>query len=98
VQEFQVYILCYQGLILNFIRVKTGLKASLVTGNLVTGSQLVELQYFDVAKAEDEVTGHFHGYAVIPVVPNRFSRIGIEVSELVDKLNNLPVESVANST
>ena len=76
----------------------TGLKASLVTGNLLTGSQLVELQYFDVAKADSNTAAQFHGYAVIPVVPNQFSRIGIEVGELVNKLNNLPLESVATST
>lgn len=78
--------------------VKVGLKASLVTGNLVTGSQLIELQYFDIVGSENESVGHFQQYAVIPVVPNRFSRIGIEVVELVDKLNNLPVDSLATST
>lgn len=77
---------------------KTGLKASLVTGNLVTGSQLVELQYFNMSTSESDPVGRFHEYSVIPVVPNRFSRIGLELGELVNKINNLPLESVTSST
>jgi paraquat-inducible protein B len=78
--------------------VKAGLKASLVTGNLVTGSQLVELQYSDEVKPNTEVVSHFHEYSVIPVAPNQFSEIGNEVGELLNKLNKLPLESVAVST
>jgi paraquat-inducible protein B len=76
--------------------VENGLKASLITGNLVTGSQLVELEYFD-QKAAASLT-RFHQYSVIPLVPNKFSRVGIEIGELVNKLNNLPIGSVASET
>lgn len=74
--------------------VEKGLKASLITGNLVTGSQLVELEYFDQKEAASLT--QFHQYSVIPLVPNKFSRVGIEIGELVNKLNNLPIGSVAS--
>ena len=73
-----------------------GLKASLVTGNIVTGSQLVELAYFEPDKSM-QLT-YFHQYPVIPLVPNKLSRVGVEIGELVNKLNSLPYESVASET
>jgi len=73
-----------------------GLKASLITGNLVTGSQLVQLEYFEQDKAAS--LSRFNQYPVIPLVPNKFSRVGVEIGELVNKLNNLPIGSVANET
>jgi paraquat-inducible protein B len=76
--------------------VEKGLKASLITGNLVTGSQLVELAYFDLDEAAS--LSRFQQYSVIPLVPNKFSRVGIEIGELVNKLNNLPIGSVASET
>jgi paraquat-inducible protein B len=76
--------------------VEKGLKASLITGNLVTGSQLVELAYFDQGTAVSVTS--FQQYPVIPLVPNKFSRIGLELGELVNKLNSLPLESVASET
>lgn len=77
--------------------IEKGLKASLVTANLLTGSQLVELQYYD-AEADNKVLKPFRSYPVIPVVANKFLSIGIEVGELVNKLNSLPLESVADNT
>lgn len=71
--------------------VAKGLKASLITGNLVTGSQLVELSY--LAEDGSELT-QFNQYPVIPLIPNQFARVGVQVGELVNKLNNLPVETV----
>lgn len=70
-----------------------GLRASLKTGNLITGNQLVELQYSDNAPTHTHTT--FNGYPVIPIVPNNFSRISTELGELLNKLNNLPIGSVA---
>ncbi len=73
-----------------------GLKASLVTGNLVTGSQLIELAYFEPDTAVPLT--YFHQYPVIPLMPNKLSRVGVQIGELVNKLNNLPYESVASET
>lgn len=73
-----------------------GLRATLKTGNLVTGSQLVELQYYDDLQVIDQI--RFNQHDVIPVIANNFSQIGYEISELVGKLNNLPIESVGQNT
>jgi len=58
----------------------------------------VELQYSDEIDSTTEVVSHFYEYSVIPVAPNQFSQIGNEVGELLNKLNQLPLESVAVST
>ncbi len=74
--------------------VAEGLKASLATGNFITGSQLIELAYHSQAKSAS--LAKFQQYSAIPLVPNKYSRIEIKISALLNKLNKLPVNSVAS--
>ena len=73
---------------------KKGLRGSLVTGNILTGSKYIELQY-------DENIIHslqsFSGYPVIPTLESQFEQIISKISTLMDNLNSLPLASVVNS-
>lgn len=67
-----------------------GLRAALETGNLLTGSLFVDLDFFDT-EAERGV-GEFDGYPTVPAVSTGLGRLEQELSQLMTKLNNLPLE------
>ncbi len=67
-----------------------GLRASLETGNLLTGKQLISLNYFpDEEPAE---LGEFEQYSVIPTIETGVARLEQQVSAFLEKLNSLPLE------
>jgi len=67
-----------------------GMRATLETGNLLTGKQLISIDYFpDKGAAELE---QFDQYAVIPTVETGVARLQEQVSAFLDKLNALPLE------
>ncbi|MBL4782351.1 MAG: intermembrane transport protein PqiB [Porticoccaceae bacterium] len=68
-----------------------GLRASLQTGNLLTGKQLINLDYYpDEAPTE---LGKFEQYGVIPSIETGVARLEHQVSRFLDKLNALPLEA-----
>ncbi len=72
-----------------------GLRASLQTGNLLTGKLYVSLDYYeDAATVEPE---QFEGYAVIPSIPSGLGRLEQQVAALLDKFNALPLEETVTS-
>ncbi len=72
------------------IGITNGLRATLETGNLLTGKQLVSLNYFpDEALAS---LGEFNEYKVIPTVTTGVDRLEHQVSRFLEKLNALPLE------
>ncbi|MGL4473029.1 MAG: intermembrane transport protein PqiB [Shewanella sp.] len=75
--------------------VKSGLRASLKTGNVLTGSLFVDLQHFDLPKLKEIAS--YKGYAVIPTVKNEFSQITDKFGQLVDKINRLPINDMATN-
>jgi paraquat-inducible protein B len=76
-------------------RVRDGLRATLSTGNLLTGSLYVSLDmYPDEAPAE---LGSFAGRSTIPTTSSGLESIQQQVAALLDKLNALPLEDVAAS-
>lgn len=75
--------------------VKSGLRASLKTGNLLTGSLFVELQHYDMPAIDHIET--YEGYAVIPTVKDEFSQIAGKLGQFVDKLNQLPLDEIAGN-
>ena len=75
--------------------VKNGLRASLASGNLLTGSLIVALD--DYKDAEPMEIGAFAGYPTIPTTVTGLASLEIRVADLLDKLNALPLENVANS-
>ncbi|WNN49829.1 intermembrane transport protein PqiB [Siccibacter colletis] len=79
---------------------KQGLRASLKTGNLVTGALYVDLDFYPNAKSKDErIT--FNGYKVIPTESSGLAQIQQRLMDTLDKINNLPlnpmIEQATNS-
>ncbi len=70
---------------------KRGLRASLKLANLLTGSLFIDLDFYPRAsawKGEQKVAGYF----VLPTVSDGFSQIQQKLVQLLDKLNELPME------
>jgi paraquat-inducible protein B len=76
------------------IGITNGLRATLDTGNLLTGKQLVSLNYFP----DEEVAslGEFNEYKVIPTVATGVDRLEHQVSSFLEKLNSLPLEQTVS--
>jgi paraquat-inducible protein B len=77
--------------------VTNGLRASLSSGNLLTGSLYVALDFFaDAAPTELTV---INGQTVFPTVNSGFAQIEQQVSQVLRKLQALPLEnSLASAT
>ncbi|WP_286297584.1 intermembrane transport protein PqiB [Vibrio apostichopi] len=72
-----------------------GLRATLKTGNLLTGALFVDINFY-----EDEdpyEPREFDGYPVFPVVPGGFTEIQKQITDFLTKINELPLDAtVAN--
>ncbi|BDX05946.1 intermembrane transport protein PqiB [Planctobacterium marinum] len=68
--------------------VKNGLRATLETGNLITGGQYVDLQNYkdlEPAKLQQNL-----GHPTIPTISNEFAQLTQKVSSILKKINELP--------
>ena len=78
--------------------IKNGFRASLKTGNLLTGSLFIEFQHHPEL-ADDSARPveleKFAGYDIIPSVPDEFSQLTAKASRFVDGLNELPLTEVS---
>ena len=72
-----------------------GLRATLRTGNLLTGAQIVDLEFFDDVPAAE--LGEFEGYPTIPSIATGIGQLEHRISALLDKLNRLPLGETVNS-
>ncbi len=72
-----------------------GLRASLSTGNLLTGALYVNLEYYENLPSEE--MGEYNGFPVIPATAGGFARIGQQVSELLDKVNGLALDETVDN-
>ncbi|MFY0990206.1 intermembrane transport protein PqiB [Halomonas sp. C05BenzN] len=68
-----------------------GLRASLKSGNLLTGAMFVDLN-FHRDLADDVTVETFAERRVFPTTPGGFARIEAQVTDLLDKLNGLDIE------
>jgi paraquat-inducible protein B len=75
--------------------VKNGMRATLSTGNLLTGSLYVSLDFYEDVDASE--LGTFAGRPSIPTIASGLGGIQQKVTSLLDKLNELPLEDVALS-
>ena len=75
------------------IWLKKGFRASLKTGNLLTGAQFVGLQFYDDQEPVEQEK--FLNYEVIPTVSDEFTQITQKVAAIVDRINKLPIEGFA---
>ncbi|MCB1729728.1 MAG: intermembrane transport protein PqiB [Halieaceae bacterium] len=74
---------------------RTGLRASLQTGSLLTGKMYVSLDFYP--DMEPVAAEEFEGYAVIPTIPSGLGRIEQQVASLLDKFNALPLEDTVGN-
>jgi paraquat-inducible protein B len=77
------------------VAVENGLRATLESGNLLTGAMFIELDFYDVEDGAQQ--GDFIGYPTIPATSAGLAHIQVQISQLLDKLNQLPVENVLAS-
>ncbi len=80
--------------------IENGLRTRLETGSLITGTKyiaLVQQEYFlggtSKTLEEDAITG----YMIVPSTPQSFDEIASGVSNLIAKVNRLPLEDIANN-
>ena len=72
-----------------------GMRASLVTGNMLTGALFVDLGFVD--KPKPYTPQQYDGKPVFPSQPGGFSQITGKVSTLLDNLNALKLDPVVNN-
>ena len=76
--------------------VERGLRAQLRTGSLLTGQIYVALDLFPDAKPAKLVRGGRYGYTEFPTTPTPFEEIGSKVTQLVAKIDKIPIEQIGN--
>lgn len=70
--------------------VSSGLRATLSVGNFLTGSQLVNIDYF--SDEEPAELGTFEQYVTIPTIETGVGRLESQIRNFMDRLNALPLE------
>jgi paraquat-inducible protein B len=76
--------------------VKGGMRASLSTGNLLTGGLYVSLDYFPNAEPAEQ--GIYAGRTTIPTISSGLEGIAQKLTMFLDKLNKLPLEDTVEET
>jgi len=74
--------------------VKNGMRASLATGNLLTGGLYVSLDYFPNAEPTEQ--GIYAGRTTIPTISSGLEGIAQKLTMFLDKLNDLPLEDAVD--
>ncbi len=73
---------------------KKGFRAQLKTGNLLTGSQIIIMDFFpDAPPADLTYEGN---YPVFPTVPTPMEEISTKFMRILEKIDNLPLEEIGN--
>ncbi|KYN88626.1 paraquat-inducible protein B [Vibrio cidicii] len=67
-----------------------GLRASLKSGNLVTGALYIDMDYFSDEPTEQ--IARFDGYPVFPTKQGGFAEVQKQVTDLLRKVNQLPMD------
>lgn len=86
---------------LEFIRKQTtlwierGLRATLKTGNLLTGALFVDLQHYADAPAFEAKS--LRGYEVIPTITGEFSEITAKVTAILDNINEIKLKDISDN-
>lgn len=69
--------------------ISNGLRASLKSGNIVTGAVYIELDFYTKAPSAQLVQSSV--YPVLPSVSSGFTALSEQVTDLLNKLNDLPL-------
>jgi len=76
--------------------VRDGMRATLQTGNLLTGRQLISFDFYPEQAAAE--LGQFEQYTTVPTIDTGLAQLQTQVSELFKKLNALPLEETVAGT
>ncbi|MFP4864307.1 intermembrane transport protein PqiB [Providencia rettgeri] len=79
------------------LALKDGLRASLKSGNLLTGALFVDLDFVQNAEPYKGPTV-VAGYKIIPTTSAGLAQIQQKVIAVLDKINNMPIEPMLNQT
>ncbi|MES1939446.1 paraquat-inducible protein B, partial [Salinisphaera sp. T5B8] len=71
-----------------------GLRATIKSGNLLTGSTFIDVHFED--KTSDYTPTTIGAYDVFPSVPSSITSIQSQLSDLMDKLNAIDIRPIAN--
>ncbi|MDK1309916.1 intermembrane transport protein PqiB [Pseudoalteromonas ardens] len=74
--------------------IKNGLRASLKSGNILTGAVYIELDFYNSTPPTS--LGMNFAYPVLPSVPSGFTALSEQVMALLNKLNKLPLDNSLN--
>lgn len=76
--------------------VHNGMRATLETGNLLTGAQYVGIDYYPNVEGEAEV-GSWGEYMTIPSISGGFGQVMVKVNSILDQIDRAPIqETVAD--
>jgi paraquat-inducible protein B len=70
--------------------IQRGLRASMKTGNLITGALYIDLDFYPNEKTVTEIPS-ISGYPVIPTMSGGLAQIQQKLLETLNKINNLPI-------
>ncbi len=71
------------------------MRATLASGNLLTGAKYINIDYFP--GVEPLQVTQWMEYTTIPTIGSGFDQIEVKVNELLDKFNQMPLESMVAS-
>jgi paraquat-inducible protein B len=69
--------------------VASGMRASMESGNLLTGAKFISIDFFDEAKPASEAT--FLDYTTIPTIETGLTQIAQSVSSILNTIDTLPL-------
>jgi paraquat-inducible protein B len=75
--------------------VPNGMRASLATGNLLTGALFIVIDFYEDAEVAE--IGEYVGYPTIPTTGGGFARIERQLSAVLEKITALPLEGAVDS-
>ena len=71
--------------------VENGMRATIETGNLLTGAKYIGIDYFPNVQGEAEL-GEWGGYPMIPEIGGGVEQIMVKVNSILDKIDRAPIE------
>lgn len=74
--------------------IENGLRASLESGNLLTGAKFVNLDYFSDVQPAEPTT--FLDYPTIPTVDTGLGLLQQQVTSILDRVDNLPLDQTVD--
>lgn len=75
--------------------IERGLRATLKTGNLLTGALFVDLQHYPDAPLIEP--HHLQDYEVIPTMTGEFSEITAKVTAILDNINEIQLKAISEN-